>query len=83
MNTNGNAEADLLHIARAAHLYFPGSIKPAQHLKNNPEFKLTSISKANDLKHEIKHSAESDCEATLLTAKLIKTKHQPYGNRLL
>jgi exodeoxyribonuclease-1 len=74
MNTNGNAEADLLHIARAAHLYFPGSIKTGTTSKNNPEFKLTSISKANDLKHEIKHSAESDCEATLLTAKLIKNK---------
>tara|TARA_B100000941_G_C28507834_1_gene558569 strand:+ start:722 stop:2140 length:1419 start_codon:yes stop_codon:yes gene_type:complete len=72
MNSNGNSEADLLHVARAAHMYYPGSIKTGTTSKNNPEFKLTSISKANDLKHEFKHSAESDCEATLSAAKLIK-----------
>ena len=74
MNTNGNSEADLLHVARASHLYYPGSIKTGKTSRNNPEFKLTSITTANDLKHETKHSAESDCEATLLTAKLIKDK---------
>ena len=74
MNTNGNSEADLLHVARAAHLYYPGTIKTGTTSKNNPEFKLTSITEANDLKHEVKHSAESDCEATLLAAKLIQKK---------
>ena len=35
-------------------------IKTGTTSKNNPEFQLTSISKANDIKHEFKHSAESD-----------------------
>ena len=74
MNTNGNSEADLLHIARASHLYYPGVIKTGTTKKNNPEFKLTSISKANNIKHEFKHSAESDTLATMLTARLIKQK---------
>ena len=74
MNTNGNSEADLLHIARASHLYYPGSIKTGLTQKNNPEFKLTSISKANNIEHENKHSAESDCLATMLTARLIKKR---------
>lgn len=72
MNTNGNSEADLLHVARATHLYYPGKIKTGTTSKNNPEFKLTSISKANDIKHEFQHSAESDTLATMLTARLIK-----------
>ena len=33
MNTNGNSEADLLHIARATHLYYPGKLKPERHQK--------------------------------------------------
>ena len=79
MNTNGNSEADLLHIARASHLYYPGSIKTGLTQKNNPEFKLTSISKANNIEHENKHSAESDCLATMLTARLIKKKAPALG----
>lgn len=74
LNSNGNSEADLIHVARSAHLFYPGSIKTGTTSKGNAEFKLTSISAANDLKHEDKHTALSDCEATLSTAKLLKEK---------
>jgi exodeoxyribonuclease-1 len=73
-NTEGNTEADLLHTCRSSHLFFPNSIKTGTTSKGNPEFKLTSISEANNLKHEFQHTAESDCEATLATARILKEK---------
>jgi exodeoxyribonuclease-1 len=73
-NTDGNTEADLLHTCRSSHLFFPKSIKTGTTPKGNPEFKLTSISEANNLKHEFQHTAESDCEATLATARILKEK---------
>lgn len=73
-NTEGNSEADLLHTCRSSHLFFPNSIKTGITPKGNPEFKLTSISEANNLKHDFQHTAESDCEATLATARILKEK---------
>tara|TARA_B100000963_G_C22627687_1_gene673239 strand:- start:998 stop:2416 length:1419 start_codon:yes stop_codon:yes gene_type:complete len=74
LNTDGNSEADLLHTCRSSHLFFPDSIKTGITSKGNPEFKLTSISEANNLKHEFQHTAESDCDATLSCARILKEK---------
>ena len=72
LNSNGSTEADLIGIARSSHLYYPGCINTGTTKSQNPEFKLTSISKENNIKHEKSHTALSDCEVTLDIARLLK-----------
>ena len=69
--TNGNERGDLFSLARAAHLYYPNSLKTPISDKNNPVFKLDRLAPMNGIKHDDAHSAISDVLATVEIAKLI------------
>ncbi len=69
--TNGNERGDLFSLARAAHLYYPNSLKTPISDKNNPVFKLDKLAPMNGIKHEDAHSAISDVLATVAIAKLL------------
>ena len=73
-NTNGNERGDLFSLARACHLYYPGSIKTPISDKNNPIFKLEQLAPMNDIQHDHAHSAMGDVIATIEIAKLLNKK---------
>ena len=72
--TNGNERADLLGLARAAHLYYPDCIKTPISDRNNPLFKLDQLAPINNIKHDKAHSAMGDVLATIEIAKLLNKK---------
>ncbi len=80
--TNGNKEADLLNLARAANLYYPNTLKNAINKKGNLEYKLDTMAPLNGIKHEA-HVAIGDCSATLEIAKIIKKKAPSVWNSSL
>ena len=62
--TMGNQEADSLHLARSAYTFSPTSIKVSMNDKGKPDFRLESLSSANQLDHTNAHEAESDVQCT-------------------
>jgi len=68
---SGNKNADLLGIVRAAHLFFPNSIKTPKSEKGNAVFKLDQLTILNGIKHE-SHQALTDCYGAIEIAKIIK-----------
>ena len=71
--TNGNKEGDLINLARAANLYYPGTLKNRTNEKGNLEYKLDTMAPLNGIEHAA-HTAMGDCLATLEIAKIIKKK---------
>jgi exodeoxyribonuclease-1 len=71
---NGNKRADILGSLRAAHLYYPDSIKTPISDKGNAVYKLSEITAMNGIKHDDAHSALADVMATIEVAKLISIK---------
>ncbi len=71
---NGNKRADILGSVRAAHLYYPDSIKTPISDKGNAVYKLSEITAINGIKHDDAHSALADVMATIEVAKLISIK---------
>ncbi len=72
LNTNSNEQADFLPVARSSKLFFPKSINTTFSEKNNPVFKLETLSTTNDIKVDQFHTAISDCEACLGIMRLIQ-----------
>ena len=72
--TNGAKEGDIMNLARAANLYYPGTLKNEKNSKGNLVYKLDSMSELNGVSHKEKHTGIGDCEATLGIAQIIKKK---------
>ena len=71
---NGNSRWDLIDLVRACYALRPDGIQWPMHEEGKPSFKLTDLTKANNMKHTAAHDALSDVEATIQVAKLIKQK---------
>lgn len=73
---NGNSRFDLLNLVRGAFDFRRKSFTwPERNVENNnPVFKLTELTKANKISHEMAHDALDDVRATIAVAKLIKDK---------
>tara|TARA_B100000989_G_scaffold298710_1_gene289362 strand:+ start:2445 stop:3794 length:1350 start_codon:yes stop_codon:yes gene_type:complete len=74
--TMGNQEADSLHLARSAYTFSPTSLKVSMNDKGKPDFRLESLSSANQLDHTNAHEAESDVLACVGLLNKIK-KNDP------
>ncbi|ALD15480.1 exonuclease [Buchnera aphidicola (Aphis glycines)] len=73
---HNNSRWDLLNIMRVCYLLRPdGIIWPKDHL-GIPNFKLSNLTRENNIFHENAHDAASDVYATIKLARLIK-KQQP------
>ena len=79
---NGNKEGDLINLARAANLYYPGTLKNRTNEKGNAEYKLDTMAPLNGIEHAA-HTAIGDCSATLAIAKIIKKKAPSVWNASL
>ncbi|ANF17254.1 hypothetical protein XW81_02575 [Buchnera aphidicola (Schlechtendalia chinensis)] len=74
---NGNSRWDILNVLRACYALRPKGINwPFRKNSDFPSFKLSDVSKYNNVKHYQAHSAISDVYATLQIAKLLK-RRQP------
>lgn len=73
---NFNSRWDILDLVRAAHDLRPQDINwpPKNPKTGNPVFKLTELTKANDIDQTGAHDAMVDVRATIAVAKLVKTK---------
>jgi len=73
-STNGNNRGDLLNLARAANLYYPGTLKNSISDKGNAVYKLDKMAPLNGIEHDDAHSAIGDVIATLGIGKIIANK---------
>ena len=74
-STNGNTRGDVLSLARAANLYYPGTLKNSINAKGNAVYKLDNLAPLNNIEHgDAAHSAIGDVIATVGIAKLIAKK---------
>jgi exodeoxyribonuclease-1 len=64
---------DLLDVVRTAYALRPDGIHWPTKPEGGASFKLTDLSAANSLVHEVAHDALSDVRATIALARLIKT----------
>ncbi|XBC39206.1 MAG: exodeoxyribonuclease I [Buchnera aphidicola (Nurudea shiraii)] len=72
---NNNSRWDMLDVLRACYVLRPNGINwPFKKNLKVPSFKLSNISKFNNIDHSHAHSAISDVQATLEVAKLLKNK---------
>lgn len=70
---NGCSRWDIINLVRAAYDLRPDKIKwPPKKENGNPSFKLTDITKANDIEQVGAHDALVDVRATIEVARLIK-----------
>ncbi len=70
----GNSRWDIIDMLRACYALRPEGINWAYREPGEPSFKLTDLTKANNLTHEAAHDALSDVQATIDVARLIKQK---------
>ena len=71
---NGCARWDIIDLARITYALRPDGIEWPRNEQGNISFKLTDLTKANNITHEVAHDAVSDVRATIALAKLIKDK---------
>jgi exodeoxyribonuclease I len=71
---DNNSRWDLLNVVRACYSLRPNGIKWPKNELGLPVFKLSDLTKANNISHSNAHDATSDVYATIELAKLIKRK---------
>jgi exodeoxyribonuclease-1 len=71
---NGCARWDIIDLARITYALRPEGIEWSRNEQGNISFKLTDLTRANNITHEAAHDAVSDVRATIALAKLIKDK---------
>ncbi|AYN24539.1 exodeoxyribonuclease I [Buchnera aphidicola] len=77
---NNNSRWDLLNIVRACYSLRPSGIKWPKNELGLPVFKLSDLTKINNIPHCNVHDATSDVYATIELAKLIKRKQPKLFN---
>ncbi|QCI24057.1 exodeoxyribonuclease I [Buchnera aphidicola (Macrosiphoniella sanborni)] len=77
---NGNSRWDLLNILRACYVFRPNSIKWPKNKLGFTSFKLSDITKENNILHKNAHDAVSDVYATIEIAKIIQKKEPKLFN---
>jgi exodeoxyribonuclease-1 len=70
----GNSRWDMIDLVRACYALRPEGVNWPERDDGSPSFKLTDLTKANQLDHQQAHDALSDVYATVALAKLIKEK---------
>lgn len=73
---NGNSRWDLIDLVRACYALRPISFNWPKDEDGKVSFRLSELTKANNLAHKQPHEALSDVFSTIALAKLIK-QHQP------
>ncbi|MBK4765085.1 MAG: exodeoxyribonuclease I [Pantoea sp. Brub] len=73
---NGNSKWDIINVMRACYALRPDGIYWPKNEKGFTSFRLTDLTRANNLIHNNAHNALSDVYATIALAKLVK-KQQP------
>ncbi|AAO27208.1 exodeoxyribonuclease I [Buchnera aphidicola str. Bp (Baizongia pistaciae)] len=71
---NGNSRWDMLDLLRACYVLRPEGINWPRNEDNSVSLRLSDISLANNIVHNVAHNASSDVYATMNIAKLIKQK---------
>ena len=71
---SGNSRWDLIDVVRATHDLRPEGISWPKHDNGRPNFRLESLTVANNIGHENAHDALADVYATIAMAKLIRDK---------
>lgn len=77
---NNNSRWDLLNVMRVCYLLRPCGIKWPKNSLGFPVFKLSDLTRANNILHNNVHNAMSDVYATIELAKLVKTKQPKLFN---
>ncbi|QIE02228.1 exodeoxyribonuclease I [Buchnera aphidicola] len=77
---NSNSRWDVLHLLKACYAFRPNSIKWLKNTLGRISFKLSDITKANNIIHENVHDAISDVYATIAITKLVKEKEPKLFN---
>lgn len=72
---NGNSRWDILDVLRACYVLRPEGINWPRNKNNSLSLKLSDVSAANNVVHDLVHNASSDVYATLQIAKLLKKTH--------
>lgn len=71
---NGCGRWDIIDLARLAYALRPEGIVWPRKEDGSVSFKLTDLTKTNEITHEAAHDAVSDVRATIALARLIKNK---------
>lgn len=77
---NGNSRWDVLPLLRACYALRPKGIKWPKNNLGLPSFKLSDLTKINNISHLNAHDAISDVYATIAITKLIKNKQPKLFN---
>ncbi|AEO08887.1 exonuclease I [Buchnera aphidicola str. Ak (Acyrthosiphon kondoi)] len=80
---NGNSRWDILNLLRACYALRPSGIKWPKNELGLPSFKLSDLTKINNIVHLNAHDAVSDVYATIEMAKLVKQKQPRLFNFFL
>ncbi|QIQ41550.1 MAG: exodeoxyribonuclease I [Buchnera aphidicola (Aphis urticata)] len=80
---NNNSRWDLLNIMRICYLLRPNGIKWPKNTLGLPIFKLSNLTRENNILHDNSHDAVSDVYATIALAKLIKEQQPKLFNFFL
>lgn len=71
---NGNSRWDLINVLRACYALRPNGIKWPKNKFGHTSFKLSDLTKINNIDHINAHDALSDVYATIEMAKIVKKK---------
>ncbi|HEX6833682.1 MAG TPA: exodeoxyribonuclease I [Rudaea sp.] len=71
---NGNSRWDIIDLARMAYALRPHGIEWPRRDDGSVSFRLEDLAKANHLAHERAHDAQSDVQATIALAKLLRVR---------
>jgi exodeoxyribonuclease-1 len=71
---NGNSRWDIMDLARACYALRPEGIEWPTREDGAPSFKLEHVAAANHLEQKRAHDAQSDVEATLALARLLRER---------
>lgn len=71
---NGCSRWDIIDLARVTYALRPEGIEWPRNEQGKVSFKLTDLTKVNNIAHEAAHDAVSDVRATIALARLIKDK---------
>ena len=82
-NTNGNARGDVMRVAHAVNLFYPGTLEIPTDAKGKQTFRLDRLAPANGYNHDDAHEALADVRATIFIARLVRNRARPVWDDLM
>lgn len=70
-NTNGNCRTDSMRMIQAVARFAPDALTVPRNHRGRPDFKLSSLARANGFDHSAAHDAIGDVEATIHMCRMI------------